>query len=844
MRLTLSMVSGMMWSMLPSMIHLKPSWMPMTSEPERAARIAAAPITLLMPGAGPPPARIAELLDVGVQGHGSSSAESGGEVSHQRSHREADGQPRAAMTHSSAARSHRPASPPARDRPGPADGRTWLARSHSVPAHGERSSDHTSREVLRDPVHLPLSQVLQARLRFSGRTDKIIEAISAACATTGQRLSHHDGCRSWRWTPASPIMATSRLLRSGRAAVALAGTSCRSTAPIPNISRLPARSDSGRLRSDPMATVSFLWHLHQPSYRTADGLAHAPWVALHAGGSYTTLARAIIEAGGRGQVLNIVPTLLEQLEPTGIEPSTTRWSRRSSVPPPSSRSRTAPRSSSGGSTCPSASSSATPDCASWPRAAPADAPRAPDQLCMALATCATSRSCSCSRRPVSGPGATSVSPSSMSRAATSPPKTTSERSHGSSPSLASCSSCGDRWPRRPGSRSPPAPSPTRSCPCSSTPRWSRTAGRRSRPRRSRSSATRRTLAGSSTPGSSSCAAGASIRAAAGRLKGRSRQMRSGCTTRPGSDGWSPTRESSSGLWSAACARGWQPTPSSTGPGGLTAGPDPAVPRSLAVGHDRLRLRPLGRRDPGRSRLLGHLPGLARQLPEEAAIVIALDGENPWLHYPEAGGPFSASLMRRLSKAGPSSTPQPCGELVGAGRAGDPAQPPPRLMDQRRLRHLDRPSGEDPRRGRSSPRSAPPLAAPARTTAVAAARRGLRLVLVARRRQPDPARTAVRSHLPSPPRGRLPAGRSRAAGGPRPAAEDRHPAAPGAGLAAVADTGPRRSGHHLLRVVPRRLAARPNCRSRCADWPRGATRRRSTCWWRARPPCSSSSTVTA
>jgi alpha-amylase/alpha-mannosidase (GH57 family) len=62
-----------------------------------------------------------------------------------------------------------------------------------------------------------------------------------------------------------------------------------------------------------MATVSFLWHLHQPAYRTADGVAHAPWVLLHAGGAYLTLARAISETGGGGQVVNIVPTLLEQM---------------------------------------------------------------------------------------------------------------------------------------------------------------------------------------------------------------------------------------------------------------------------------------------------------------------------------------------------------------------------------------------------------------------------------------------------------------------------------------------------------------------------------------------------
>ena len=62
-----------------------------------------------------------------------------------------------------------------------------------------------------------------------------------------------------------------------------------------------------------MPTVSFLWHLHQPAYRTADRVAHAPWVLLHAGGAYLTLARAIAEIGGRGQVVSIVPTLLEQL---------------------------------------------------------------------------------------------------------------------------------------------------------------------------------------------------------------------------------------------------------------------------------------------------------------------------------------------------------------------------------------------------------------------------------------------------------------------------------------------------------------------------------------------------
>ncbi len=63
-----------------------------------------------------------------------------------------------------------------------------------------------------------------------------------------------------------------------------------------------------------MPTLSLLWHLHQPGYRTADGTAHAPWVALHAGGTYRTLVDAIVETRAPGQVVNLVPSLVEQLE--------------------------------------------------------------------------------------------------------------------------------------------------------------------------------------------------------------------------------------------------------------------------------------------------------------------------------------------------------------------------------------------------------------------------------------------------------------------------------------------------------------------------------------------------
>jgi alpha-amylase/alpha-mannosidase (GH57 family) len=63
-----------------------------------------------------------------------------------------------------------------------------------------------------------------------------------------------------------------------------------------------------------MARLTFLWHLHQPMYRTADGTVHAPWVLLHAAGEYLTLVRVIEKSGWKGQVLNLVPVFLDQLE--------------------------------------------------------------------------------------------------------------------------------------------------------------------------------------------------------------------------------------------------------------------------------------------------------------------------------------------------------------------------------------------------------------------------------------------------------------------------------------------------------------------------------------------------
>ena len=76
MRLTPSIWRGRTWSMLPRMIHSNPSWIPSTSTPSRTQRIVAAPITALIPGAGPPPTTIATFLCSFILRHTSLSSRS------------------------------------------------------------------------------------------------------------------------------------------------------------------------------------------------------------------------------------------------------------------------------------------------------------------------------------------------------------------------------------------------------------------------------------------------------------------------------------------------------------------------------------------------------------------------------------------------------------------------------------------------------------------------------------------------------------------------------------------------------------------------------------------------
>jgi alpha-amylase/alpha-mannosidase (GH57 family) len=66
-----------------------------------------------------------------------------------------------------------------------------------------------------------------------------------------------------------------------------------------------------------MATlhVSFLWHYHQPDYRDpVSGESVLPWVRLHAVKDYIGMANLLAEFPKMRQVINFVPSLLQQIE--------------------------------------------------------------------------------------------------------------------------------------------------------------------------------------------------------------------------------------------------------------------------------------------------------------------------------------------------------------------------------------------------------------------------------------------------------------------------------------------------------------------------------------------------
>lgn len=60
-------------------------------------------------------------------------------------------------------------------------------------------------------------------------------------------------------------------------------------------------------------SVAFLWHLHQPQYRLeGERVARLPWVRLHASRSYYDMVQVLQEFPGVRVTLNLAPVLLEQ----------------------------------------------------------------------------------------------------------------------------------------------------------------------------------------------------------------------------------------------------------------------------------------------------------------------------------------------------------------------------------------------------------------------------------------------------------------------------------------------------------------------------------------------------
>ncbi len=60
--------------------------------------------------------------------------------------------------------------------------------------------------------------------------------------------------------------------------------------------------------------VCILWHMHQPDYRDpVSGQTLLPWTWLHALKDYGEMLETVVETGARVTV-NLVPSLLEQLE--------------------------------------------------------------------------------------------------------------------------------------------------------------------------------------------------------------------------------------------------------------------------------------------------------------------------------------------------------------------------------------------------------------------------------------------------------------------------------------------------------------------------------------------------
>ena len=192
-----------------------------------------------------------------------------------------------------------------------------------------------------------------------------------------------------------------------------------------------------------------------------------------------------------------------------------------------------------------------------------------------------------------------------------------------------------------------------------------------------------------------------------------------------------------------------------------------LPRSRAVGPDRLPVRRLGAGGRGRRLRRRGWPKPAAVRPprtggEEPTIFVILDGENAWEHFEGGGRPFCGRSIGGCRDHPELRTVTMAEACAGAGADAD--RHLPRLVDRRELLHLDRPrrrpAGLEPaRRGARRARDAPAR----RTTTARRAgarrdpdRRRQRLVLVVRRRPLVGPRRGVRRPVPAASAERLPA----------------------------------------------------------------------------------------
>jgi len=65
---------------------------------------------------------------------------------------------------------------------------------------------------------------------------------------------------------------------------------------------------------DPFLELSFLWHMHQPDYRDAQGIIRMPWVFLHAIKDYYDMPWMLSKFPALRASFNLTPSLIEQLK--------------------------------------------------------------------------------------------------------------------------------------------------------------------------------------------------------------------------------------------------------------------------------------------------------------------------------------------------------------------------------------------------------------------------------------------------------------------------------------------------------------------------------------------------